>query len=140
MVCVVRKPSWTTNQGVSPSSATRRAMAVRSAASWQLRAKKMPQPQSATPITSSWPAWMLRLWLVMARAPMWKTAGRRLPAMTYRTSFIRIRPCPAVKLVTRPPARAKPSAAEAEECSDSGSTNLSCVPQRLGVPLATATW
>jgi len=139
-VWVVRKPSWTTNHGVSPSSATRRAMAVRSAASWALRAKKMPQPASATPITSSWPAWMFRAWLVIARAPIWKTAGRRLPEMTYRTSFIRIRPWAEVKLVTRPPARAKPSAAEAEECSDSGSTNLSFVPQMLGVPLATAVW
>src|SRR5450759_1467389 len=74
---------------------------------------------------------MLRLWLVSARAPTWKTAGRRLPAITYRTSFMRMRPCPAVKLVTRPPARAKPSAAEAEACSDSGSTNFSCVPLQV---------
>ena len=37
-----------------------------------------------------------------------------------------MRPCPAVKFVTRPPARAKPSAAEAEECSDSGSMNFRC--------------
>ncbi len=140
IVWVVRKPSWATSHGVSPSSATRRAMAVRSAASWQLREKNMPQPQSATPIMSSWPAWMFRLWLVSARAPTWKTAGRRFPAMTYRTSFIRISPCPAVKFVTRPPARAKPSAAEAEECSDSGSMNFSVVPQMFGVPLATATW
>ena len=42
------------------SSATRRAIAVRSAASWALRANSMPQPVSATAITSSWPAWMLR--------------------------------------------------------------------------------
>jgi hypothetical protein len=64
---------------------------------------------------------MFSAWLVRARAPMWNTTGRRLPAMTYRTSFIRIRPWPAVKFVTRPPARANPSAADAEECSDSGS-------------------
>jgi len=137
---VVRKPSWQTRNGVSVSSAARRAMAVRSAASWALRAKTMPQPVSATPITSSWPAWMLRAWLLSARAPTWKTAGSRLPEMTYRTSFMRIRPCPAVKFVTRPPASAKPSAAEAEECSDSGSRNLSGVPHRLRRPFATATW
>ena len=41
-----------------------------------------PQPVSATPMTSSWPAWMLSAWLVSARAPTWNTAGRRLPAMT----------------------------------------------------------
>ena len=76
---------------------------------------------SATPMTSSWPAWMLSAWLVRARAPMWKTTGRRLPLMTYRTSFIRTSPWPAVKFVTRPPASATPSAAEAELCSDSGS-------------------
>ena len=60
--------------------------------------------------------------------------------MTYRTSFIRIRPWPAVKFVTRPPARAKPSAADAEECSDSGSMNWRPVPHRLVRPSATAAW
>ena len=54
----------------------------------------MPQPVSATAMTSSWPAWMLSAWLVSARAPTWKTTGSRLPLMTYRTSFIRTRPWP----------------------------------------------
>ena len=139
-VWVVRKPSWQTRKGVSLSSAARRAMAVRSAASCALRAKRIPQPQSATPITSSCPAWMLSAWLVRARAPTWKTAGSRLPAMTYRTSFIRISPCPAVKFVTRPPASANPSAADADECSDSGSRKRSGVPHRLVLPSATAAW
>ena len=67
-----------------------------------------PSRVSATAITSSWPAWMLSAWLVSARAPTWKTTGRRLPLMTYRTSFIRTRPWPAVKFVTRPPASATP--------------------------------
>ena len=140
MVWVVRKPSCTQRNGVSVSSATRRQIAVRSAASCALRANRMPQPVSATPMTSSCPAWMLSDWLVSARAPTWKTAGRRLPEMTYRTSFIRRRPWPAVKFVTRPPASAKPSAALAEECSDSGSTKRRLVPQRFVRPSATATW
>ena len=139
-VCVVRKPSWATMNGVSPASAVRRAMAARSAASWALRAKTIPQPVSATAITSSWPAWMLRAWLVIARAPTWKTTGSRFPAMTYRTSFISTRPWPAVKFVTRPPARATPSAADAEECSDSGSMKRSGVPHRSAWPPATAAW
>ena len=113
-------------------SATRRAIAVRSAASWTLRAKRMPQPVSATAMTSSWPAWMLSAWLVRARAPTWKTTGRRLPLMTWRTSFISTRPWPAVKLVTRPPASAKPSAADALECSDSGSRKRSVRAPQVG--------
>ena len=48
---------------------------------------------------------------------MCKTAGSRLPLIVYRTSFISTRPWPLVKLVTRPPATAKPSQAEAELCS-----------------------
>ena len=38
----MRKPSWTTKNGVSVASATRRAIAARSAASWALRANRMP--------------------------------------------------------------------------------------------------
>ncbi len=53
---------------------------------------------------------------------------------------MRMSPWPAVKFVTRPPASAKPSAAEAEECSDSGSMNRSGVPQRFVAPSATAAW
>ena len=53
---------------------------------------------------------------------------------------MRMSPWPAVKFVTRPPARAKPSAAEAEECSDSGSMNRSGVPHRFVAPSATAAW
>ena len=44
-VWVVRNPSWATMNGVSVASATRRAMAARSAASWALRAKRIPQPR-----------------------------------------------------------------------------------------------
>ncbi len=51
---------------------------------------------------------------------------------------MRIRPWPAVKFVTLPPVSAKPSAAEAEECSDSGSMNASGVPHRFVAPSATA--
>src|SRR5215469_922326 len=58
--------------------------------------------------------------------------------MTYRTSFIRISPWPDVKLVTRPPARAKPSQADAELCSDSGSRNCSLSPQRFCWPFETS--
>ena len=71
---------------------------------------------------------------------MWKTAGSRLPEMTYRTSFIRISPWPAVKFVTRAPASAAPSAADADECSDSGSMNRRGVPHRFVAPFATAAW
>ena len=39
-----------------------------------------------------------------------------------------------------PPARATPSAADAELCSDSGSMKRSGVPQRFGRPAATAAW
>ena len=60
--------------------------------------------------------------------------------MTNRTSFIRTRPWPAVKLVTRAPDRAAPSAAEADECSDSGSMNRRGVPHRFVRPSATAAW
>jgi hypothetical protein len=126
--------------GVSVRSATRRAIAARSAASWALRAKSTPHPVSATAMTSSCPAWMLSAWLVRARAPTWKTAGSRLPAITNRTSFIRTSPWPAVKLVTRAPASAAPSAADADECSDSGSMNRSGVPHRFDLPSATAAW
>src|SRR6188472_3553996 len=83
---------------------------------------------------------MLSAWLVSARAPTWNTTGKRLPEMTCRTSFISTSPWPAVKFVTRPPARAKPSAAEADECSLSGSRKTSGVPHRLARPSATAAW
>ena len=53
---------------------------------------------------------------------------------------MRISPCPAVKFVTRPPASATPSAAEAELCSDSGSMKASGVPHRFVWPAATADW
>lgn len=75
-----------------------------------------------------------------ARAPTWKTTGSRLPAIVYRTSFISTRPCPEVKLVTRPPARANPSHVEADECSDSSSRKNSDSPQRFFLPLAWAAW
>ena len=77
-VCVVRKPSWTLKNGVCVASAARRAMRQKSPASWALRAKIMPQPQSATDITSSWPAWTLSPWLVRARAPMFMTHRQAL--------------------------------------------------------------
>src|SRR3989304_2620445 len=48
------------------------------------------------------------------------------------------RPWPDVKFVTRPPAAAKPSQNDADECSLSGSTNTSCSPHRFGTPLTTA--
>src|SRR5690242_3884979 len=48
------------------------------------------------------------------------------------------RPCPLVKLVTRPPANAKPSHVDAEECSLSGSMKRSFSPQRFFCPLETA--
>ena len=59
IVCVVRKPSCTFMNGVSTASAARRAMSARSQASCALRPNKIPQPQSATLITSSWPQWTL---------------------------------------------------------------------------------
>ena len=139
-VCVVRKPSWATMNGVSLASAARRAIAARSATSWALRATRIAQPVSATAIRSSWPAWMFSAWLVSARAPTWKTTGSRFPAMTYSTSFMSTRPWPAVKFVTRPPASATPSAADADECSDSGSMKPSGVPHRSVLPDATADW
>ncbi len=58
-VCVVRKPSCTEKNGVRVDSAVRREMRQKSPASWALRAKSMPQPQSATAMTSSCPAWTL---------------------------------------------------------------------------------
>src|SRR2546422_7275715 len=48
------------------------------------------------------------------------------------------RPWPDVKLVTRPPATAKPSQTVAAECSLSGSKNNSGSPQRLVWPFMTA--
>ena len=78
-VWVVRKPSCTLKNGVCVASAARRAIRQKSPASWALRPKIMPQPQSATDITSSWPAWTLSPWLVSARAPMFITTGSRLP-------------------------------------------------------------
>ena len=78
-VCVVRKPSCTLKNGVCVASAARRAIRQKSPASWALRPKIMPQPQSATDITSSWPAWTFSPWLVSARAPMFITTGSRLP-------------------------------------------------------------
>ena len=133
-VWVVRKPSWHDEE----RRLGRLGDAARDGASGRpppgrCARRGSPQPVSATPMTSSWPAWMLSAWLVSARAPTWKTAGRRLPAMTYRTSFMRMRPWPAVKFVTRPPASAKPSAADADECSDSGSRKRSGVPHRFGL-------
>src|SRR5439155_23342273 len=47
-------------------------------------------------------------------------------------------PCPLVKFVTRPPASAKPSQVDAEECSLSGSMKRSFSPQRFFWPLETA--
>ena len=80
-VWVVRKPSWTDRNGVSPSSAARRRISARSPASWAFFAKAIPHPASATAITSSWPQWTFSAWDVRARAPTWKTTGRRLPAI-----------------------------------------------------------
>ena len=41
---------------------------------------------------------------------MFMTTGSRLPEIVYSTSFISTSPWPEVKLVTRPPATAKPFA------------------------------
>src|SRR6202043_1014826 len=98
------------------------------------------QPQSATPYTSSCPACTFRDCDVRARAPMWKTTGRRLPEIVKRTSFMRIKPWPDVKLVTRPPDTAKPSHVLAALCSDSGSMKANSSPQRFLLPLATSAW
>ena len=140
MVCVVRKPSCTFRNGVSASSAVRRAISAKSPASCALRAYSTPHPQSATPTTSSWPACTFSDWEVSAREPMWNTIGRRFPEIVYSTSFIRIRPWPDVKLVTRPPATAKPSHVVAALCSDSGSMKASSSPHRFFFPLATSIW
>ena len=78
-VCVVRKPSCTLKNGVCEASAARRQIRQKSPASWALRPNSMPQPQSATLITSSCPAWTFSPWLVSARAPMFITTGSRLP-------------------------------------------------------------
>ena len=48
------------------------------------------------------------------------------------------RPCPEVKLVTRPPATANPSQTVAAECSLSGSKKRSGSPQRFLAPFITA--
>src|SRR6516225_8557585 len=48
------------------------------------------------------------------------------------------RPWPEVKLVTRPPATAKPSQTAAAECSLSGSKNISGSPHRFFPPFMTA--
>src|SRR5436190_9588347 len=69
---------------------------------------------------------------------MWNTIGRRLPLIVYKTSFMSTRPWPLVKLVTRPPASAKPSHVEADECSLSGSMKSSLSPHRFFIPLETA--
>ncbi len=53
IVWVVRKPSWQHRKGVWEFSAARRAISARSATSWALEAKRIPQPVSATAITSS---------------------------------------------------------------------------------------
>src|SRR5213075_2524090 len=58
--------------------------------------------------------------------------------MVNSTSFISTSPCPLVKLVTRPPASAKPSQVDALECSLSGSMNRSFSPHRFFCPLETA--
>ncbi len=92
IVWVVRKPSWTEKKGVHEASAARRAINPRSCASCALRANSMPQPQSATAIASSWPACTLSACELKARAPMWNTAGRRLPAIVYSTSFMSTSP------------------------------------------------
>ena len=69
---------------------------------------------------------------------MFITTGSRLPEIVYSTSFMSTRPCPEVKLVTRPPATAKPSHTVAAECSLSGSKNISVSPQRFFWPFMTA--
>ena len=69
---------------------------------------------------------------------MFMTTGSRLPLIVYSTSFISTRPCPEVKLVTRPPATANPSHTLAAECSLSGSKNISGSPQRFLPPFMTA--
>ena len=137
-VCVVRKPSCTLKNGVLLFSAARRAMRHMSPASWALRPKSIPQPQSATLIRSSCPACTFSEWLVSARAPMLNTTGNRLPLIVYSTSFMSTRPWPLVKFVTRPPASANPSQKDAEECSLSGSMNTSGSPQRFACPFCTA--
>src|SRR5262245_28237944 len=69
---------------------------------------------------------------------MFMTTGSRLPEIVYRTSFIRTRPWPEVKLVTRPPATANPSHTAAAECSLSGSKNMRGSPHRFLMPFMTA--
>ena len=63
--------------------------------------------------------------------PMFINTGRRLPEIVYNTSFIRTKPWPDVKLVTRPPATAKPSQTVAAECSLSGSKKSRVSPHRF---------
>src|SRR5436853_6860600 len=88
-------------------------------------------------MTSSGPAWTFKDGLVSAREQIFMTTGKRLPEIVYSTSFMRTRPCPEVKLVTRPPATAKPSQTVAAECSLYGSKNIRASPQRFVAPFMT---
>jgi len=69
-----------------------------------------PQDPTAQPSAASrmaaglgpwWACRPARAWLVRARAPSWRTTGRRSPLMTWRTSFMSARPRPAVKVGLR---------------------------------------
>ena len=74
----MRNPSWRHEERrLASPPPTRRAIAVRSAASCALRANRIPQPVSATAITSSCPAWMFSAWLV--RAPDFESCESSKP-------------------------------------------------------------
>ena len=120
--------------GVSASSAARRAITARSAASCGLRANRIPQPQSVTERISSCPAWMVMAWEASDRAATWKTIARRLPAEACSTSDMHSNSCPAVNVVTRPPASANPSQADAALWPHSDSSSWSDSLHRLRPP------
>ena len=83
---------------------------------------------------SSWPQWAVRACDVKDRVATCRTTGSRLPEIECRTSFISTSPWPEVKLVTRPPASANPSQAEAALWGDSATKNSSRSSHRLRLP------
>ncbi len=109
---------------------------ARSMASCGVAAQSIAKPVERAAITSLWSPKMESAWVAMARAATWITSGVNSPAILNMLGSMSSRPCDAVKVVARLPARRAPCTAPAAPPSLCISTTEGTRPHALGLPSA----
>ncbi len=125
----VRHPSKKWQTGRPPSIAARCATRARSIVSCTEADDRYAKPDARVAITSLWSPKMLKAWVASERAPTWKTAGTRFPAILYMFEIISISPWELVKVVASDPVANAPWVAPAAPSS------LSISATRIGTPM-----